>query len=112
MMSEGERSLTINFFLILILWGFGSYVLIVQTNNLPLAPPVYFQDEHPALFDPDWYVFDLSNGRMTFIENFFSYGFFFLGLLRLMSIMTALGVIEREERWADFWKTCECGQNF
>jgi len=108
-LTDGERSLSWNLLFIIILWGFGSYVFITQVEHLPKSSEIgiLFVDEHPAFMDADWLDFNLMNQRMTFVENFFSYGFFFLGILRMMSVMTALSLMEREQRWSDFWATCE-----
>jgi len=106
--TDAERMLAVNLALVIVFWGFGSMVFITQNFYLPKPHVgIYLPIEYPAYLDPDWLDFNITNQRYTFIEYFFSYGFFILGMFRFLSIITACFRLERERRLPDFFELCD-----
>ena len=109
-----EKRFGWHLFWVVVFFGIGSYVFIVQMYHLPVLGHgdimrlmVGDRFGYDILTAPDWYVIDLYNSHYTLIEGFFSWSFFYFGIISLMDVIHDVLVLDDLEKWADFWGMCE-----
>jgi len=105
--------MTIQMFLLILLWGLATFTFIAQMYHLPNEANMTIEEKISLnLYKPDPYTFhpmeyNPYNDRMTLLESCIIWMGFFYGCLRMYNIMRIIIEDEEEGRWTYFWDTVE-----
>lgn len=100
---------------IFILWGLGSYVMVIDLGSVPRHGSVEWREQNPnwtvgmrpKQYPERFWEWDIGNGFVSNIENIVMMLCEFFGFMRFIDLMKLWHEEEKLQSWRLFWELSE-----